>query len=115
VRIFLPIRSSPSPVYGGMRVEPGTMIVHTAGNGAYERLDGSCHWGNILVPQPYFARYGRAVAGAPLKLAAGAHGWRPSETALRDLARLHATAVRVTQPRPGLAPGAEPFAGSSGS
>jgi AraC-like DNA-binding protein len=111
VRIFLPIRGSPSPVYGGIRVEPGTIVIHAPGNGAYERLVGPCHWGDILVPQPYLARYGRAVAGAPLKLAAGAHRWQPPRPALGDLARLHAAAIRVTQARPGAAPGAEAVRG----
>jgi AraC-like DNA-binding protein len=111
VRIFLPIRGSLSPVYGGMRVEPRVIVIHGGGNGAYERLDGSCHWGDILVPQPYLARYGRAVAGAPLKLAAGAHRWRPPRRALGDLARLHAAAIRVTQARHGAAPGAEAVRG----
>jgi hypothetical protein len=82
VRIFLPIRGSPSPFYGGMRVESGTIVVHAVGNGAYERLDGSCHWGDILLPEPYLARYSRAIIGAPLTLAAGAHRWRPRRRAL---------------------------------
>jgi AraC-like DNA-binding protein len=111
VRIFLPIRNSPSPVYGGIRVAPDTVVIHGAGNGVYERLVGPCHWGDILVPQPYLARYGGAVTGAPLKLAAGAHRWRPPGTALGDLARLHAAAIRVTQARPGAAPGAEAVRG----
>jgi hypothetical protein len=34
VRIFLPSRGFPSPVYGGMRVEPGRIVEHGSGNGA---------------------------------------------------------------------------------
>jgi hypothetical protein len=82
VRVYVPLRSSPPfPVYGGMPVEAGTIVIHAAGNGAYERLDGPGHWGDILLPTPFLARYCRAVAGVPLAISAGAHRWRPPRNA----------------------------------
>jgi AraC-like DNA-binding protein len=112
VRVYVPLRSSPPfPVYGGMPVEAGTIVIHAAGNGAYERLDGPGHWGDILLPTTFLARYCRAVAGVPLAISAGAHRWRPPRNALLSLTQLHAAAVRVTQRRPGITPGVEAVRG----
>jgi AraC-like DNA-binding protein len=107
VRVFLPICGSPFPVYGGMRVETGMIVTHTAGEGVHLRLDGPCRWGDILLPAVYLARYRRAVAGTPSTLPPGAQRWRPSREAFSRLAKLHAAAIRVTEARPGTAPGAE--------
>jgi AraC-like DNA-binding protein len=107
VRVFLPIGGSPFPVYGGMRVETGMIVTHTAGEGMHLRFDGPCRWGHIVLPEAYLARYHRAIAGTPLALPRGVQRWRPSPGAFGALTELHDAAIRVTEARPGTAPGTE--------
>jgi hypothetical protein len=107
VRVFLPISGSLFPVYGGMRVETAVIVTHTSGDGAHERIDGACRWGDILLPAAYLARYRRAIAGTPFALPSGVRCWVPTRKARRALTDLHAAAIRVTEARPGMAPGPE--------
>jgi AraC-like DNA-binding protein len=107
VRVFLPISGSPLPVYGGMRVDATVIVTHTSGDGAHERIDGPCRWGDILLPETYLARYRRAITGTPYALPSGVHCWVPNRRARRTLIELHAAAIRVTEARPSMPPGAE--------
>jgi AraC-like DNA-binding protein len=107
VRVFFPIGTSSFPVYGGMRAETGMIVTHTAGEGVHVRLDGACRWADILLSTGYLARYQRAIAGTLFALPPGSQFWRPRREAFSQLAKLHAAAIRVTEARPGKAPGVE--------
>lgn len=107
VLISFPIGTAPSPIWDGIRVRPGEIMIIGPGQRAHARTDGPCRWGAIWLPVEQLIRYGRALNGAPFDVPSVARCWRSPRAAGRHLSQLHAAAIRIAETRPQLLVNAE--------
>lgn len=100
VLMWFPIGSAPSPVWGGVGMRAGEIIIVGPGQRLHARTAGPCRWGAIWLPVEELIRYGRALTGAPFGVPSVARYWRPAPANGTHLHHLHAAAIRMAQIRP---------------
>src|SRR5436309_7942931 len=64
ILVSLPISSRPAPIWGGIRMRAGEIMILGPGQRIHARTDGPSHSGAIWLPAQDLARYGRALIGA---------------------------------------------------
>jgi AraC-like DNA-binding protein len=100
VLVAFPIDRGRSPVWGGIEIRTGEMIMFGPGQRLHALTVEPCHWGAVQVPAQQLADYGRAVNGTRLEVLPAAR-WRPSRAARRELRDLHRAAIRMAEARSG--------------
>ena len=100
VLMSFPIGGASSPIWGGIGMRAGEIMIVGPGQRVHARTDGPCRWGAIWLPVEELIRYGRALTGARFGVPPVAQCWRPPPAAGRHLRQLHAAAIRMAQIRP---------------
>ncbi|HEV7995975.1 MAG TPA: helix-turn-helix transcriptional regulator [Stellaceae bacterium] len=100
VLMWFPIGGAPSPVWGGVGMRAGEIMIVGPGQRLHARTAGPCRWGAIWLPVEELIRYGRALTGAPFGVPSGAQYRRPAPANGTHLHHLHAAAIRMAQIRP---------------
>lgn len=107
VLISFPVGTASSPIWGGIGVRAGEIMIIGPGQRLHARTKGPCRWGAIWLPVEDLIRYGGALTGAPFDIPSDTRSRRPAPAACRYLGRLHATAMRIAETRPQLLVDAE--------
>ena len=102
ILMLFPIGTASSPIWGGIGMRAGEIMMVGPGQRVHARTDGLCRWGAIRMPVEELIRYGRAVTGATVTIPLVARCWRPPTAVGRCLRQLHAAAIRMAQTRPQL-------------
>jgi AraC-like DNA-binding protein len=88
----------PSPVWGGIEMRAGEMIILGPGQRVHANTDGPCRWAAIQMPAQDLVQYGRALTGAGFAVPPAAR-WRPAPKAGRNLRNLCGAAIRMAEAR----------------
>jgi AraC-like DNA-binding protein len=98
--ITLPVDGAPLPVYGGIAIRDGEIIILSPGEQTHARTGGFSRVGTICLPVKELVRFGDALTGGGFAIPPAVHRWRPSPKLGRDLRSLHAAAIRMAAIRP---------------
>jgi AraC-like DNA-binding protein len=107
VLVSLPTGLGPAPIWGGIRIGAGEIMILGAGQRLHVRTDGPCRWGSIWLPAPELVRYGSALTGASFAIPSAPRWWRPRPAMSRHLRHLHSAAVSLVESRSKARIGAE--------
>jgi AraC-like DNA-binding protein len=100
VLVSFPIGGGPSPVWAGIEIRNGEMIILGPGQRLHARTLGSSHWGVVQVPDQQLADYGRVRSGVGFVVPPVTR-WRPPRASARQLRDLHRAAIRMAEIRVG--------------
>jgi AraC-like DNA-binding protein len=98
--VSFPLRGDPPPVWSGVEVRRGDIVLHGRGDSFHQRTAGTTRWGLISLTWKDLAAYGRALLGVELVPPRAAKFLRPSTGAMADILRLHTEACRLARTRP---------------
>jgi AraC-like DNA-binding protein len=98
--ISFPIGKGAAPVFGGIRIRGGEMMILGPCEQVHARIEGPHRWGAIWVPVEELVKHSRILTGVPFSIPPIAQRWRPSPANGRNLRDLHAAATRVAASRP---------------
>jgi AraC-like DNA-binding protein len=107
VLVSWPIGDRPAPVWGGIEMRTGEMLILGPGNRVHARTGGSCRWDTIRLPKKELLCYGRALRGPGFFVPPAPAVWRPAPAAGRHLAQLQRAAIRMAEARLGALTDAE--------
>jgi AraC-like DNA-binding protein len=99
--ISFPLADDPAPVWNGVRLHRGDLVLHMPGDRFHQRIAGPTRWGLISITPRDLAAYGRALLDRELAPRV-ATLLRPSARASAVLLRLHVQAGRLAAARPKL-------------
>ena len=100
--VTFPAHSGPLPVWGGMELRPGEIVLHGRGERLHQSTPGGFGW-NIIATDPVrLEQYGRALSGKPLSLPQEGKVLHPSARDMARLRRLHAQVCRLAETKPRL-------------
>jgi len=100
VFVSFPIRHSPPPVWSGVEMQPGEIVLHGYGDHIYQRTSGAGRWGLISLTPKELADLSQALMHAVLPPPPAAKILRPPARIVADLLRLHAQACRLAETKP---------------
>jgi AraC-like DNA-binding protein len=100
VFVSFPIRHAPPPVWSGVEMRPGEIVVHGCGDHVYQRTSGAGRWGLISLAPKDLADLSQALTHAVLAPPPMAKILRPPSRSVADLIRLHAQACRLAETKP---------------
>jgi methylphosphotriester-DNA--protein-cysteine methyltransferase len=100
VLISLQIGNGSRQIWGDIEAQAGEIVALGPCGRGHARTEGPCRWGSIRLPILEFARYSHALLGKELVLAPFATRWRGPPAARKQLAQLHAAAIRTAIARP---------------
>jgi AraC family ethanolamine operon transcriptional activator len=98
--VAFPIGKGKGPIYGGITLRAGEIIILPPGQHTHMRTDGLCDWGTILVSVEELTDYGSALTGIAFTLPLVQQCGRPEQAADENLLALHAAATEVAETRP---------------
>ena len=103
-RIFVTFaaRSCPPPLWGGVELRPGDVVLHSHGEQMHQRTSGACHWASISQTAEHLAGCGKALTGQDLLPPPAGQVLRLSPSAVASLRQLHADASRLVEKKPEL-------------
>jgi AraC-like DNA-binding protein len=93
--IFLADAAQPSFRYGGMEVSANAIVVNSAGSIHHLRTSGPARWAAMSLAPDDLAASSRSLFGQALSWPPLTYIARPDPAHMRQLVRLHATAVRL--------------------
>jgi AraC-like DNA-binding protein len=99
--ITFPLVDDPAPVWNGIRLHRGDLVLHVPGDRFHQRTTGPARWGLISIVPRDLAAYGRALLGREFAPSI-AMLLRPSVGSSAKLLRLHVQASRLAATRPEL-------------
>ena len=101
-RVFVafPTLLDPAPVWGGVKLRAGNIVLHGLGERSHQQSSGETHWGLISLARDDLATYCRALSGVDLIVPAAARILRPPPMAAASLLRLHGKACRLAETKP---------------
>jgi AraC-like DNA-binding protein len=98
--ISFPIRDDPPPIWSGVEMRRGDIILHGCGDRIYQRTSGAGRWGLISLAPKDLVDLSRALMHTELSLPPAATILRPPSKFVADLLRLHAQACRLAETNP---------------
>jgi AraC-like DNA-binding protein len=100
--IFVGFRAKPGPppLWGGMALRSGDIMVHSRGERIHQRTMGPCHWNLIALTVEDLEEFSQTLFGQSLVAPAAGRILRPSPCHSGCLQRLHAAACRLAERRP---------------
>jgi AraC-like DNA-binding protein len=107
VLISFPFGDRPPPIWGGIRPQPGEIMMFGPGHRLHLRTQGPCLWAAVWVPTSVLSEGFYELTGNALTIAPFAELLRPSRILGGRLLRIHAAAVRAAEVRPATIVGAE--------
>jgi len=100
VYISFPANSHSHPMWGGIELRFGTIILHDLGGRSHERTSGPNCWGFISVAPEYLAASSNAIIERQLVPPATGRVLRPPRSATAHLLRLFAKACHLAKHKP---------------
>ena len=100
VFISFPIRDDPPPIWSGVEMRRGDIILHGCGDRFYQRTSGAGRWGLISLAPKDLVDLSHAHMHTELSLPLTATILRPPSKLVADLLRLHAQASRLAENKP---------------
>ena len=100
VLVALPVGGRPYPVWGGIEMQAGEIVMFGPGERFHTRSSGPCAWAAIYAPAKDLVEYGRALIGAEFTVPPAAR-WRPRSAAMRGLRHFFRAAIRMAETRSG--------------
>src|SRR5262245_9800848 len=104
-RVFVSFSSSgdPSPIWNGMELLPGEIVLHGCGERFHQRTRGKSGWALISLPGADLTAYGHSLVGVRMPPPSTARILRPPRHVMAVLRRLHGQACRLARLKPELA------------
>jgi AraC-like DNA-binding protein len=96
--VLLPSGRELAPIWGGIRIAAGEVMILGADQRLHMRTDGPCRWGSIWLPAAELVLYGSALTGAAFAVPSAARWWLGPATS-RHLRQLHSAAIGVVENR----------------
>lgn len=100
VFVSFPIRHDPPPVWSGVEMRPGEIVLHGRGDHIYQCTSGAGRWGLVSLAPSDLADFSQAIMHAELSRPPAAKILRPPSKLVADLLRLHAQACRLAETKP---------------
>jgi AraC-like DNA-binding protein len=100
VFVSFPIRHTPPPVWSGVQMQPGDIVLHGCGDHIYQRTNGAGRWGLISLAPKELADLSQALTHTVLPQPSAAKILRPPTRVVADLMRVHAQACRLAETKP---------------
>ena len=94
------IGDQPSPIWSGISLDKGEILVCGPSHRLHMRTEGPSSWGAVSLPAGEFRAYFSRLTGKVLTMPNFAQRWRPSAAGCRRFLRLHAAAIRAAGMRP---------------
>lgn len=108
ILVSVPLGDDVPPMWGGTATRVGEIVALGSGHKMYSRSTSGCRWGAIVLPTKLLQTHAQIIDGTALAFASDVSRWRPSQTAWRDLVRLHVSATRVADAQAGVITMSEP-------
>ncbi|WP_300780392.1 AraC family transcriptional regulator [Enhydrobacter sp.] len=102
VYVSFPLHSDPQPVWNGVRLSRGEIVLHGRGEPFHQLTFGTTRWGLIALAPEHLRACGQTLIGDDLTPPRAAKFLRPSSTVAGDLLRLHTQACDRVRSRPDL-------------
>jgi len=101
-RVFVafPRLFEPAPVWSGVKLRSGDIVLHSLGERIYQRTSGETDWGLISLAPDDLAAYCRALSGVDLMIPVATRILRPPPVAAASLLRLHGKVCRLAETKP---------------
>jgi len=100
--VAFPIRHDPRQLCDGVELQPGDIVFHSRGERVHQRTLGPSRWGLIALAPEYLSAGGKALTGFDLAAPLVARILRPSTVDAAHLLRVHASACRLAETKPGM-------------
>jgi AraC-like DNA-binding protein len=100
VFISFPTCHDPPPIWSGVEMRPGEMVLHSRGERIHQRTSGAGQWGLISLEPKVLIDYGWVLARKELTAPPAAKFPRPPPKVVAELLRLHAQACRLANTKP---------------
>jgi AraC-like DNA-binding protein len=100
VFISFPVHHDPPPVWSGIEMRPGEIMLHGCRDRTYQRTSGAGRWGMISLSPKDLADFSQLLTHARLSPPATSKIVSPSSKSVKDLLRLHARACRLAETKP---------------
>jgi AraC-like DNA-binding protein len=102
VHVSFPLHSDPQPIWNGVRLSRGEIVLHGCGEPFHQLTFGPTRWGLISLAREHLRAYGQTLIGGDLTPPKAATFLRPSSTAAGNILRLHTQACNHVRSRPDL-------------
>jgi methylphosphotriester-DNA--protein-cysteine methyltransferase len=102
VFVSFPIRHAPPPVWSGVEMRPGEIVLHGCGDHIHQRTSGASRWGLISLAPKDLDEFSQALMHAVVPRPTAAKILKPPSKVVADLMRLHAQACRLAETKPDL-------------
>ena len=91
-----------APLWCGVRVRRGDLVLHAPGERFHQATDGATRWGLISISRGDLSAYSKALLGRELAVPRAARLQRPPSGDMADLLRLQRPARRMAATPPGM-------------
>jgi hypothetical protein len=98
--ISFPIRHQSPPIWNGLAVPCGEIVLHGCGDRVYQRTSEAGRWGVISVPSKDLAEFSRALTHMAISRPAATKVLRPPSKVHAALVSLHKRACRLAETKP---------------
>jgi AraC-like DNA-binding protein len=101
-RVFVafPTHPDPPPIWGGMKLGSGDIILYGPGERMHQQTSAASRWGFVSLAPEHLATYGNALIGLDLVAPSAIRILRPPMLAKQQLLRLHGQACRLAETKP---------------
>ena len=100
--VSFPLHSDPQPVWNGIRLRRGEIILHSSGEHFHHCTNGTARWGLISLAPDQLHKFSRALAGRDLELPKAAQFVRMSPRIAGHFLRLYTQTCELVRSRPDL-------------
>lgn len=97
-----PIRFDPPPIWNGVEMRRGEIVLHGPDDHIYQYTEGGGRWGLLWVPPEHLASFSLTLTHATMSQPQSAKVLRPSPKLMANLVRLHGQACRLAETKPEL-------------
>ena len=94
------IGDQPSPIWSGLSLSKGEILICGPSHRLHMRTEGPSHWGAVSLPADEFRAYFDRLTDRVLTKPILAQRWRPRAADFRRFTRLHAAAICAAGRRP---------------
>jgi AraC-like DNA-binding protein len=95
-----PLRYEPPPVWSGIQMRPGEIVLHGPDDYICQSTRGAARWGLLWVAPGHLAHFSRTLTLATISQPRAAKILRPSSRLVANLLRLHGQACRLAETNP---------------
>jgi AraC-like DNA-binding protein len=100
VFVAFPTQYDPPPVWNGVKLRPGRIVLHGLGERTHQRIRGKAGWALISLPTDDLVAYGRALSGVDLTAPVSTRIIHPPTMATAQLRSLLGKVCRLAETKP---------------